>query len=413
MNNTSPVVTVNATYGISWGGGIGTKDCNMNVENGSVLTLNANVYGSGSLNKYGGGTAAINTPDHQASVGASGTNVFEGTLITDNPTNDYNVREGGTMNFNIRPLTWLGTRGDLTYAGNVYGPGNFVKSGSATLTMTQDVYYTGATTVEGGRLVIATFHNPYVTSGFQLFGGDLELQTNTSHQTYEGRINGTRSLIKSGLYDLTLTAGGNGVGAVELTGGRLIESFPISQRYTLGAGRSLIWNIPAGQNYTYGGAISGNGNFTKTGASTLIFNTSQSYTGGTTVSGGNLQDKQPHGDYAISAGCTVSAPIIADQTLGGSISGAGHFIKSGTGTLTLTADYSTRPADYWTGLLRVNGGRVVDQHPHGNYSIDAGDLEFAVSDIVYFGPRIIPRPMVSEAALPVPALSRKAEQECS
>lgn len=383
VNHTSPQVTINSTYGISFGTSLLSSYMDMNVDTGSVLNLNANVYGRGSLNKYGGGTAVINTPDSQASVGASGTNVFAGMLITDNPTNDYNV-QGGTMNFNIRPRTWFGTRGDLTYTGNVYGPGNFVKSGSATLTMTQDIYYTGSTTVVGGRLVLATFHNPYVTSGFFLSGGDLEIQTGTSSQTYGNKIIGTGSLTKSGPFDLTLTREGNAVGGVSVTGGRLIESFPISQSYSLGASGNLTWNIPTWEEYD--GTISGGGGFTKTGDSTLIFKNPQSYTGGTTISEGNLWDGHPHGHYAISAGCTVFAPLTGDSTFGGYISGSGHFIKSGTGTtLTLTADYSTRPADYWTGLMRVNGGRLIDQHPHGSYSIDAGELEFAITGIAYFG----------------------------
>ncbi|QJE97898.1 autotransporter-associated beta strand repeat-containing protein [Luteolibacter luteus] len=393
VNHTSPEVIVNSTYGVTWGNGLGPKYFDMTVDNGSVLTLNANVYGSGSLNKYGGGTAVINTPDHQASVGASGTNVFAGTLITDNPTNDYNVQGSATMNFNIRPRTWLGTRGDLTYTGNVYGAGNFVKSGGATLTMTSDIYYTGSTTVEGGRLVVATFHNPYVTSGFTFNGGDLELRTGTSHQTYGNIVSGTGSFTKSGSYNLTLTSRWNRAdGGVSVTGGRLIETYPMSGgSYNLSSGANLTW--VGGE--MFGSTISGAGSFTKAGNDVVTFTNPNTYTGGTSITEGTLDDWHPHGDYGISSGATLVLSSATYATYGGRISGAGELLKNGYGTLTLTGDYSGLPADYRTGRIRVISGRLIDQHPRGNYLIDyldpedpeqsPAELEFANAVDVYFG----------------------------
>ena len=386
VNHTSPEVTVNSTYGISWGNGLGPKYFDMTVDNGSVLTLNANVYGSGSLNKYGGGTAVINTPDHQASVGASGTNVVAGTLITDNPTNDYNIQGSATMNFNIRPRTWLGTRGDLTYTGNVYGAGNFVKSGRATLTMTSDIYYTGSTTVEGGRLVLATFHNPYVTSGFTFNGGSLELSTRTSNQTNANPVNGTGSFTKSGTFNLTLTGPGNSAGGgVFVTGGSLIERTPMGQSYALSNGSNLTF-APIGSAYKMiGGAITGDGNFTMNGIGRVELRGANTYTGGTTVTSGDLLDYHPHGHYTVASEGWLGFPTgYGDLTYAGLITGSGNFFMNGYGTLTRTADYGDGAS--WIGTTSVYNGRLIELHPHGNYAMAAdGTLELANADTLFFG----------------------------
>lgn len=391
VNNTSPVVTVNATYGISWGGAFGAKYCDMNVENGSVLNLNANVYGNGSLNKYGYGTVVINSQVRGSVI--SGTNVFNGTLITDNPINDYNVRTDATIGFNI-PLYWGWDT--LTYEGNVYGGGSFTKKGGGVLTMTKDIYYTGSTTVEAGRLVFATFHNPYVTSGFTFNGGDLELRTGTSHQTYGNRISGTGSFTKSGSYNLTLTGAQNSAGGgVFVTGGSLVESSPMAQTYNLSSGANLTWN-GAGLS---GATISGGGSFTKTGTGYITLSNPQSYTGGTIITGGALDTWQPQGNYAISSGAALAISAHGSLTYDGVISGAGELYKTGTGTLILTHDYSNHPSGFRTGRIRVISGRLIEQHPHGEYYIDPTDpdigptdLEFANDDFVYFGDDSYPSP---------------------
>ncbi|MFD0894396.1 autotransporter-associated beta strand repeat-containing protein [Luteolibacter ambystomatis] len=390
VNHTSPQVTINSTYGISFGTSLASSYMDMNVDTGSVLTLNANVYGRGSLNKYEGGTAVIASPyNQQRGSVISGTNVFAGTLITDNPINDYNIRAGATMGFDIPTDSGWGTRGDLSYGGNIYGDGSFVKKGGAVLIMTQDVYYTGSTTVEAGRLVVATFHNPYVTSSFTFNGGDLELRTGTSHQTYGDRISGTGSFTKSGSYNLTLTGTQNSAGGgVFVTGGSLVESAPMAQSYNLSGSAKLTWNASG----LFAATISGTGSFTKAGDGHLTFSNPQSYTGGTTITGGTLVTPQPIGNFFIDSGATLVIPTNSDFTYSGLISGAGEFYKNGAATLTLTADYSTAPAGYRTGRIRVLNSRLIEQHPHGDYYVDfldpetgPSDLEFANVGNVYFG----------------------------
>ncbi|QOJ24747.1 MAG: autotransporter-associated beta strand repeat-containing protein [Gammaproteobacteria bacterium] len=391
VNHTSPTVTINSTYGISFGTPLSSSYMDMNVDTGSVLTLNASVYGRGSLNKYGDGTVVINSGGRPGVV--SGTNVFGGTLITDSPYNDYNVRAGATANFNIPDYY-----GDFTYTGNIYGAGNFVKTGGGTLTMTTDVYYTGSTTVEGGRLVLATFHNPYVTSGFTFNGGDLELSTRTSNMTYANTIQGSHSFTKSGSMNLTLTGRDNHAGGgVFVTGGNLTENIPMGDSYTLSSGGSLTFNANGAEGVYFSGRITGAGAFVKTGSGSFYLTGDNTYTGGTSVNGGSLFDYNPHGDYALAPSTTLYFPVNDNRTYAGSISGSiigsGDVVLLGSGTLTRTGS----PV-LWSGTTHIyNDGRLIDLHPQGNYRLEgfdgaSGNLEFANSGPVFFGDPSFPYP---------------------
>ena len=88
---------------------------------------------------------------------------------------------------------------------------------------------------------------------------------------------------------------------------------------------------------TFNGSISGTGSLGKTGAGTLILHGANSYSGGTTLSGGVLQ-----GDAASLQGTILdNGALVFDQggdgVFHGAVSGSGSLTKRGAGTLTLTA----------------------------------------------------------------------------
>lgn len=393
VNWTSPEVTIA-------GNNFGNNGLDLHVDTGSLLTINGNVKVhdniiNQSLNKYGGGKVIINSTTLGSVI--DGTNVYGGTLITDNPINDYNISAGTLLGFNVptdRP------KGDLTYTGNIYGEGNFVKTGDGTLTMTQDVYYTGSTAVEGGRLVLATFHNPYVTSGFTFNGGDLELSTRTSNMTYANTIQGSHSFTKSGSMNLTLTGRDNHAGGgVFVTGGNLTENVPMGDSYTLSSGASLTFNANGVESAYFSGQITGAGAFVKTGSGSFYLTGNNTYTGGTSVDGGGLFDSNPHGNYSLAPSATLYFPVNDNRTYAGSIIGSGDVVLLGSGTLTRTGS----PArfwgvSFWSGTTHIyNDGRLIDLHPQGNYRLDGFDgassnLEFANSDTVFFGDPSFPYP---------------------
>ncbi|RYG40566.1 hypothetical protein EON79_22395, partial [bacterium] len=152
VSSTSPQVDIHLDYGMSWGFGFDKGSFSPNVQEGSLLNIYGNVYGGGSLAKYGAGKLVITSPYNQERGSViGGTDLFGGTLITDNPINDYNIRPGTLLGFNI---TTEQLRGDLNFPTKIYGQGSFVKSGNATLTFTDGVNYVGSTIVEDGRLVM-------------------------------------------------------------------------------------------------------------------------------------------------------------------------------------------------------------------------------------------------------------------
>jgi fibronectin-binding autotransporter adhesin len=378
VSSTSSVVNLNLVYGMSWGSAFGDGEMTINVDTGSQLNINGNAYGNGSLNKYGGGTTIITSPFNQERGSRiDGTNLYGGTLITDNPINDYNIREGTLLGFNI-PNGWA--RGDLTFTSRIYGAGNFVKRGDATLTLAGDTSYTGFTTVEGGRLVISGSH--YFSSGFIFDGGDLELRT-TANTTYNSMINGTRSFTKSGIGTLTLTANNNYVGGVvSVTGGRLIESRPMGSNYNVTGNGELIFEVSSGSR-NYSGALSGNAAFGKRGDGDLVISGTNTFTGATRIYDGRLFVDNLRGSYQIYSGSSLifTQPSGANNlTYSGKIAGAGDLVKRGSGTLALTGDPG--PDSDWSGTVRIEGGRLVDHHMRGDYVLGGSDaeLEWVVDD---------------------------------
>lgn len=109
---------------------------------------------------------------------------------------------------------------------------------------------------------------------------------------------------------------------------------------------------------TISSALSTSGGISKAGLGTLIFNTAQSYTGGTSVSAGTLQLGDGTSSNGSVAGNITNAGIVAfanpnDQSYAGVISGGGSLTKSGAGTLTLTNTNS------YLGGTTISAGTLV------------------------------------------------------
>jgi autotransporter-associated beta strand protein len=110
----------------------------------------------------------------------------------------------------------------------------------------------------------------------------------------------------------------------------------------------------AGDTFEVSGAVSGTGGVIKSGPGTLKLSATNAYTGGNTVSAGTLLGNTSSIQGAIADNGSVIFDQAADGTFTSSISGTGSVTKNGAGQLTLTASSHS-----YSGGFNLNNGTVA------------------------------------------------------
>jgi autotransporter-associated beta strand protein len=280
----------------------------------SASTEYVGVGGTGSFTQSGG------TNSVAESLSLSGTyNLSGGVLIVPQLTG------GGTFNFGggtlqasnslstsqAMTLTGAGnatfdTAGySVTLSGPLSGPGNLIKAGSGTLTLSAANTYSGNTLISGGTLALA---DP----------GALQQST---LDTSGGGVLSFGSLTSATLGGLT------GPGALSLTN-------TASAAVALSVGNNNA-------STTFSGTLQGGGSLTKTGSGTLTMAGSDTYTGGTTVSGGTLQMGNPSALGSSGVVATGGAGVLDlsgySLTLGSLTGAGGTILNSSSSTASVLA----------------------------------------------------------------------------
>ena len=200
----------------------------------------------------------------------------------------------------------------------ISGTGSLTKSGTGTLTLTGTNTYTGSTTISAGTLAL---------SGSGSIASSSQVNVSNAAGTFD--ISGT----SSGATITTL----NGVANSHVTLG--------GQTLTISNGST-----------TYAGIIQGTGGLTVTGG-TQTLSGANTYTGATTISAGTLQIGNGGTTGSVTGDIVDNAALVFNRsnalTYGGVISGTGSLTKSGTGTLTLTADNT------YAGGTTINAGTLA------------------------------------------------------
>ena len=274
------------------------------------------------------------------------------------------------------------------YSGMLSGAGSLTKLGGGVETLSASNTFTGSTLVSGGSLILqngafrSTARNYTIASGAvlslqNLGGGDNDtnnIPSGTTTFSGSGTLqiasgwissgNGPKITMQMGAGGLISIAAGAGIvngGWQDITWTNNQASLTVSGTYDLwdgnttyvdalngtgfiidsnGGGKTLQIGVANGSG-TFSGAVPGNAALTKAGTGIEVLAGTNSYTGGTTISGGTLQ-----------FGGNAATP--ASQTLSGLISGAGQLVWAGSGVMNLTD-----ASNSLTGNLAITAGTLA------------------------------------------------------
>ncbi|EDG5069275.1 AIDA autotransporter-like protein ShdA, partial [Salmonella enterica subsp. enterica serovar Derby] len=197
---------------------------------------------------------------------------------------------------------------------------SLIKQGAGTLILNAENTYTVGTTISGGTLVATNVDA--LGSGDVTDDATLELNTGG---TFDNAISGSGQVVKSGDKMLTLSGTNSYSGGTLISGGTLVAT----NVDALGSGdvtddATLELNTGG----TFDNAISGSGQVVKSGDDTLTLSGSNTYTGGTIISGGTLVASNVE---ALGTGDVTNDAVLELNTGGdfdNAISGSGQVVKS-------------------------------------------------------------------------------------
>ena len=316
LTNAGNTLTLKGNGGFAQGAAIASG--------GGGLTLDGTFSGTATLNQtnlytgattLSGGTLSAGVT---ANLGTSAANlVFDGGALQITGTTLTNISGiGHTVSFNATKTVGL----DINNAANTFTvdqvlnqtSGGFTKLGAGTAILNQANTYSGGTTLNQGALTVSGGGTLGATTGAlsvnntnsTAAGTNAVLNLVTSVDTTVGSLSGTIATPTSGTNTATINNGGSG------------RNFTVNQ--TIGG--------------NYSGVIAGAGSFTlgSLSTSTLTLSGANTYTGGTSVTGGTLTFSgyaaQPSsGTLAISGGATVNLnnSVSGDYWPKATVTGAG------------------------------------------------------------------------------------------
>lgn len=352
--------------GRATGGGGGGLGGAIFVQQGGTLNL------AGPLNMSGGSVAGGSSD----SGGQNGQAYGSGIFLQGNGSFSATPGAGQTQTISDAIADQTGVAGSG-------GSWSLVKNGAGTLVLTGENKYSGGTTVNAGVLQgnAAGLQGNITNNASVVFD-------QTGSGTYAGNMSGSGSLTKIGTGDVSLRGTNTYSGGTTVSGGALL----IASAASLGPGSITLNNGAIGlvrdasaqtinraititnsggfggtsfNGLTWSGVVSGNGTLVKSGNGDVILTGTNTYSGGTTVTGGVLRVNSDANLGAAGTGITLSGGgaigstqetlaatsfarsiSVVDKggidvahhpiTWSGNISGAGQFIKSGNGELELT-----------------------------------------------------------------------------
>jgi fibronectin-binding autotransporter adhesin len=274
------------------------------------------------LNTYSGTTTIL-----QGTLQAGSTTAFSSASavnFTSNGTLDLNGFNSTVASINATgpsliklgngTLTIGNPASSTTYAGVISGPGSMAYGGNSII-LTGTNTYTGGTTITHGSVLVAGAGSGTGTGNIAISPGAIldigagsttgsvaaptitdngQVNFNRSDiPTFSGNINGTGTVTTNGggvtlIGDNTYTGGTNiTTGTVSVGDGTTIGSRITGNVFD---GSALVFAPASSDNYTFSGGISGPGTVSFVGPGTITLSGANTYSGVTSVTGGNLAD---------------------------------------------------------------------------------------------------------------------------
>ncbi|HBJ6781356.1 TPA: fibronectin-binding autotransporter adhesin ShdA [Salmonella enterica subsp. enterica serovar Salford] len=191
-------------------------------------------------------------------------------------------------------------------------------------------------------------HGTFTVDAGSTFTVTSELDETTATSNWDGS-----KLTKQGDGTLILSNTGNDYGDTEIDGGILAAKDAAS----LGTGDVTITESAtlALSQGTLDNNVTGGGKIVKTGNDELIVIGDNTYSGGTTITGGTLT--ADHAD-SLGTGAIVNSGVlqVGEGELENTLSGSGALVKTGTGELTLSGDNT------YSGGTTITGGTLTADH---------------------------------------------------
>ncbi len=246
---------------------------------------------------------------------------------------------------------------DETTATSNWNGSKLTKQGDGTLILSNTGNDYGDTEIDGGILA--------AKDAAALGTGDVTIAESAtlalSQGTLDNNVTGEGQIVKSGSDELIVTGDNNYSGGTTISGGTLtadhadsLGSGDIDNSGVLKVGEGELENI-----------LSGSGSLVKTGTGELTLSGDNSYSGGTTITGGTLT--ADHADSLGSGDIDNSGVLkVGEGDLENTLSGSGSLVKTGTGELTLSGgnDYS--------GGTTINDGKLIADNAD---SLGSGDID--------------------------------------
>jgi autotransporter-associated beta strand protein len=413
-NTYDGATTINAgVLNIRHNNALGTAVGGTTVASGAALQLQGNITITGeTLSLTGGG---FNNDGALRNI--SGNNTWTGDITTQ--ANNTRIQADAesllTISGNISTAgysTLLQGNGTTNITGVISGASGAVTlsaagSGKPIVTLSGNNTYTGATTINAGALQIGAGGTSGSLSSSTSITNNANLVFNRSDSlNVSNAISGIGNLTQAGAGTLVLT-GNNGYNGTTVVNAGTLQigaggsSGNLSTNSTITNNGTLVFNrsgtITQGTNFA--NSISGTGNLTQAGSGTLFLGGTNSYTGLTTISAGNLSINATTAIGSTSGINLANASALiytgGPASLGASITvtgGTGTIRNSGTGLLTLSGALSKNG----TTLTLASGsngitvsGVISGSNANSDLVIDGGTTTLANANNDYNGPTFI------------------------